>query len=85
LALGLLLLGGMSGCQNLARPQLVAPGPAQYQQARAHQFDPYPEKESGPSMVGTRPSEYENPPPEVQRARPLELQNRWFPWLPLWQ
>ena len=79
------LLMGMPGCKSLARPNWFHPGPADYQQARAHQFDPYPEKESGPPIVGARPLEYQNPPPEVQRARPKDLQERWFPWLPFWQ
>ncbi len=69
-----------AGCQGLARPNWLHPGPAQYQQQRAHQFDPYPENEPGPAMVGTRPMEFRSPPPEVQKARPDQLRQRWFPW-----
>jgi len=63
----------VGGCRSVERPRLTGPGPAAYQQAQAHRFDPYPETETGPAVVGSRPMEYENPPPEVQRAR-------WLPW-----
>jgi hypothetical protein len=61
------------GCRSVSGPRLTGPGPAPYQQAQAERFDPYPETESGPAVVGSRPMEYEDPPPEVQRAR-------WLPW-----
>ncbi len=61
------------GCRNLEGPSLVGPGTAASQQARAQRFDPYPENEPGPPVVGSRPAEYQDPPPEVQRAR-------WLPW-----
>lgn len=71
------LLAASTGCQgmapHLARPNLASPGTAEAQQARAVQFDPYPENETGPRIVGGRPLEYQQPPAEVFRAR-------WLPW-----
>ncbi len=67
------------GCQSLGWPNWFHPGPAKYQQTRAQQFDPYPENEPGPPVVGARPMDYSKPPPEVQRARPDQLRQRWFP------
>ena len=70
-AWGAILLVAGTGCQNLARPNLACPGTAEVQQARAEQFDPYPENEPGPKVVGGRPMQYEEPPAEVSRARAL--------------
>jgi len=72
-AWGAILLVSGIGCQNLARPNLASPGTAEAQRARAVQFDPYPENEPGPRVVGGRPMEYEEPAAEVFRAR-------WLPW-----
>ncbi len=66
LALPLALL---LGCQSVAGPNWFNPGPASVQQARAVQFDPYPEDELGPQIVGSRPPGYQDPPPETARAR----------------
>jgi hypothetical protein len=62
-----------TGCQSLARPNWFSPGPAPYQQSRAQRFDPYPENEPGPEVVGARPRSYQHPLPEPSRAR-------WVPW-----
>ena len=59
----------LAGCQSTAKPNLTQPGSAQVQQNRAVRFDPYPENEPGPAMVGVRPRGYENPIPEPARAR----------------
>ncbi len=67
------LLTEMAGCRSLARPNWGNPGPAALQQARAQQFDPYPENESGPEIVGARPMGYEKPTAEI-------LRTRWLPW-----
>lgn len=67
----------VAGCRGLAWPEWARPGTAERQQIRAQQFDPYPENDSGPAMVGTRPMDYRSPPPEVQRARPDQLRQRW--------
>ena len=69
--LGLLALGflALAGCQSTAAPSLAHPGPAKAKQNQAVRFDPYPENEMGPPMVGVRPPDYENPIPEPARAR----------------
>lgn len=72
-ALAMVLLLGVCGCRNLAPPSFSRPGPAQSQQSRAQRFDPYPENDPGPEIVGARPRGYERPPAEVHRAR-------WAPW-----
>jgi hypothetical protein len=69
LATGLLLLIALGGCKGVAKPDLTHPGSAPVQQARALRYDPYPENEPGPAMVGVRPREYQTPPPEPSRAR----------------
>jgi hypothetical protein len=64
------LLGvGLAGC-GTAKPSLTDPGTAQQQQARANRFDPYPTPDAGlPSMVGTRPREYQDPASEPMRPK----------------
>ena len=71
-----------SGCGSLARPNWFHPGPAVYQQARAEQFDPYPENEPGPAIVGGRPLEYEKPIAEPLRARGPQNGMHGSQWLP---
>ena len=71
--LGMALVVGAAGCSSLSPPNWSRPGPAEYQQRQAERFDPYPENEPGPAIVGARPREYEKPPAEVSRAR-------WLPW-----
>ena len=64
----LFLLPMCGGC--LATPNVVHPGTEDYQQARARVFEPYPENEPGPPIVGGRPREYQNPVAEVNRVIP---------------
>ena len=73
MALTVLLASGFVGCRGVSPPHFFHPGTAQYQQSQAQRFDPYPENEPGPEVVGARPQEYEKPPAEVLRAR-------WLPW-----
>ncbi len=68
-AAGLLMLVALDGCRDIAGPDWTHPGTAAAQQKRALRYDPYPESDSGPSMEGTRPREFEIPPPEPSRAR----------------
>jgi hypothetical protein len=68
-AVGLLTLTVLGGCKGTAGPCWCHPGPAPTQQTRALRYDPYPENEAGPAMVGVRPREYQKPPPEASRAR----------------
>ena len=63
-----LLAIGVTGC-NVAQPNILHPGPAVVQQGRAQQFDPYPQAEAGGNMAGTRPPDYQQPVPEVDRPR----------------
>ncbi|MFC1596664.1 hypothetical protein ACFL5Q_01825 [Planctomycetota bacterium] len=67
------LVIGFLGCQSVSRPDWLHPGPAAYQQSRAEQYDPFPENEPGPAIIGARPREYEKPVAEPLRAR-------WIPW-----
>jgi len=69
LAAGLLGLIALGGCRSVARPEWTRPGSAKDQQCRALRYDPYPENEPGPALVGVRPRGYRTPPPEPSRAR----------------
>jgi hypothetical protein len=76
LSVGLLLIVGAAGCgaggsNRLARPNWFAPGTAAEQRQRAQRFDPYPETDTGPDLVGVRPREYQRSIPETERARTL--------------
>ncbi len=77
--LGFSLLGfPVLGCSATVRkPQLLHPGPADYQRYNATQFDPYPPNDLGPAIVGGRPSGYEQPRPEVVRARQQQPVGPW--------
>jgi len=66
LTAGLMTIG--AGC--VAPPRVFHPGSVQQQQARAQRFDPFPENDLGPAVVGARPREYSNPEPEVLRVQP---------------
>ncbi len=57
------------GCKGVDPPNWGHPGPAEYQQARANEFDPYPQV-TGPDMTGVRPEGYDRPPAEVLRVQP---------------
>jgi hypothetical protein len=64
LASSLLLAAAAMGCSSsLARPNWLNPGPVGYQQQVAERFDPYPEDDLGPPIVGGRPREYAIPRP----------------------
>jgi hypothetical protein len=66
LALSLLLFG--TGC-HCSCCDWFNPGSAVLQQSRAVRFDPYPDPNAGPAVVGGRPLGYENPPDEAVRAQ----------------
>jgi len=63
------LLGGAACSPTIRYPRWNAPGPAPYQRYVATQYDPYPQGDVGPEIVGGRPREYSKPPNEVARAR----------------
>jgi hypothetical protein len=67
-----------AGCSStVKKPSLLHPGPANYQRANAVQFDPYPQNDMGPPIVGGRPREYAIPPNEVERANQYSDSTRW--------
>jgi hypothetical protein len=65
----LLLAIVIGGCANTKGPNWFHPGPAAYQQKQAERFDPYPDQQIAPEVVGGRPREYMSPIPEPDRAR----------------
>lgn len=75
-----LILTLLAGCGWLPRVNWCRPGPAPYQQQEAVRFDPYPENDLGPPVLGGRPQSYENPPAEPVRARQHTGWARWWPW-----
>jgi hypothetical protein len=68
-----LLLVTLAGCPSLSPPNLFRPGPVSVQRARAVQFDPLPETNNGPEIVGARPR-------EAQVSAPEPVRGRFFPW-----
>jgi hypothetical protein len=62
------LMAVMAGC--VAPPQVFHPGSAKQQQATASRFDPYPENDLGPAVVGARPRDFAYPQAEVLRVQP---------------
>lgn len=65
-----------AGCASLGKPTWLEPGPVRSQQRRAVRFDPFMQNDIGPSLFrqystldGTRPRDYAEPVPEVQRSR----------------
>jgi hypothetical protein len=82
LVLGMVVGGGIAGCQSVTPPNWLHPGTADFQQSQAQQFDPYPENEPGPKIVGARPLQYDKPPAEVRRVQPPKdpLSASWLPW-----
>ncbi len=69
LGLLLILAIALGGCKGLKGPNWLHPGPASNQQKQAERFDPYPDPQIAPEVVGGRPREYTNPVPEPERAR----------------
>ena len=59
----------VGGCAGLKGPNWFHPGPAPYQQKQAERFDPYPDNQIAPAVVGGRPREFLNPVAEPERAR----------------
>ena len=71
--IGVILLALLpAGCANspyFGKPNIRHPGDVCTQQARARSFDPFPERDSGPAVVGARPREYDMPRQEIDRSR----------------
>ena len=73
--------------QGLAMPNVAHPGTEAYQQARAQRFEPYPENDVGPPVVGGRPREYQDPRPafavlQDMHPNPAAIPPRTEPVLP---
>lgn len=65
-----MLVVQLTACSSTIRyPRLASPGTAGYQRHNAEQFDPYPQNDTGPPILGGRPPDYAVPVPEVERAR----------------
>jgi len=58
----------ISGCTGIS-PYSWYNTPPAYQEAQIQRFDPYPDNEIGPSMVGVRPRDFDAPITEPARAR----------------
>ena len=69
IGLGLVLLLGLTGCKSLAEPNWLHPGADSVQRSRALRYDPYPENDAGPTVVGSRPRGYQKELPETSRGR----------------
>ncbi len=75
LCVGAVLALASAGCSSLGRPQWLEPGPSRAQQRRAVRFDPYLQDDTAPSILrvplndGTRPRDFAEPMPEVERSR----------------
>ena len=68
-AAGLVLLVAVCGCCHTEFPCWSHPGSEDVQVHRAKRYDPYPEIDEAPVAAGTRPREYDQPPPEPSRSR----------------
>jgi hypothetical protein len=66
LAFGLFMMPACS--PTIRKPRLESPGTAPIQRYNATQFDPYPQTDMGPEIVGGRPPDFAIPVPEVERA-----------------
>lgn len=77
-SLGMMIAGSLAGCSSAVRkPHLLDPGTAPYQRSNAVQFDPYPQNDVAPAIVGGRPRDYAIPPNEVTRARQFYQSSPW--------
>jgi hypothetical protein len=64
------LIVQLTACSSTIRyPRLASPGTAGFQRHNAEQFDPYPQNDMGPPILGGRPPDYSVQVPEVERAR----------------
>lgn len=61
----------VAGCQSpyIRMPNFAHPGTAAQQRADAERFDPYPDPDAGPPVVGGRPLGYTRPLTETEWSR----------------
>ncbi|MEX1223187.1 MAG: hypothetical protein WEA31_01450 [Pirellulales bacterium] len=64
-----LLLIGLLGCANVQGPLGRVPRSYEYEQRYIQRFDPYPENDVGPALVGARPPGFDAQLAEPARAR----------------
>ena len=69
----------LSGCQSVEPPSLYPRGTVSQQQYDAQRFDPYPEPDTAPEIVGARGRENEYPVAQPSRSRwdPRTWVQRW--------
>jgi hypothetical protein len=67
----LLLTIGSAGCSSpyIRTPNFAHPGTAAEQRADAERFDPYPDPDAGPPVLGGRPPGFTRPLTETEWAR----------------
>ena len=61
--------GTLAGCAQTSRPKWLNPGSSERQAHQAERWDPYPEEDVGPEILGGRPKGFEHPVAEPRRAR----------------
>jgi hypothetical protein len=80
-ALSVLIVSALlaGGCRSVQPPSFYPPGSAAQQQYEAQRFDPLPEPDTAPEIVGARGREYERPVAQPSRARwdPRTWVQRW--------
>jgi hypothetical protein len=64
----ILAMAVLSGCRSTQTPTLD-PGPLAYQRYNAQRYDPFPEPDTAPEIVGARGREYDRPVAQPSRAR----------------
>ena len=67
----------LSGC-NQGRPRLIDDRPLAVQRQQIQQFDPYPDNDIAPEVVGGRPPGFQQPPVEPYRSRWTLPNGRFF-------
>jgi hypothetical protein len=65
----ILSIATLAGCASIEPPMLAPRGDAAMQRFEAQRFDPLPEPDVGPEIVGARGREYERPVAQPSRAR----------------
>jgi hypothetical protein len=70
------LLTVTAGCQ-VSLPRWLRPGTVDRQQDKAVLYDPYPDNELGPEIVGGRPREYQQQVPTSVRSQPRGPAGNW--------
>jgi hypothetical protein len=59
----------IAGCHSIRMPNFAQPGTAQQQRADAERWDPYPDPDAGPPVLGGRPIGFTRPLNEAEWSR----------------